>query len=72
MKLSEAKSLTHGTILNHTSSENRDGTKTRVRVNGKVKTWIRSPEKVKVPLKYGLYQYLYLTEENLDDWEIAK
>jgi len=70
--LSEAKTLKTGTILHHKISENRDGTPSRVRVNGKPKTWKRSPEKVKVPLKHGLYVYLYLTEHNLDEWQIAK
>ena len=27
------------------------------KVNGSVKTWKRSPERVEVPLKYGLYEY---------------
>ena len=33
-----------------------------VKVNGKPQTWKRSPSKVKVPYKYGLYEYGYLTE----------
>ena len=70
--LSEAKSLKTGTILHHKISENRDGTPSRARVNGKAKTWKRDPSKVKVPLKHGLYVYLYLTEENLNEWSIAK
>ena len=72
MKLSQAKSLKTGTILHHSVSQNRDGTPSRARVNGKVKTWKRDPSKVKVPLKHGLYVYLYLTEENLNEWSIAK
>jgi hypothetical protein len=37
----------------------------RWKVNGKVKTWKRSPELVKVPVKHGLYTYDYVTEEHL-------
>lgn len=34
-------------------------------VNGAVKTWKRSPERVQVPVKHGLYVYRYLTEDDL-------
>jgi len=36
----------------------------RARVNGKTKTWKRTPEKVKVPFKYGLYQHGYIDEQS--------
>ena len=61
-----AKELKHGTILYHMTQRNADGTPQRWRVNGKPKTWVRSPERVRVPLKHGLYDYDYLTESDLD------
>lgn len=64
--LEQAKKLTSGTILYHTKNKNADGTPQRWRVNGKVKTWKRSPEKVKIPVKYGLYGFDYVTENDLD------
>lgn len=64
--LQEAKNLKHGDILYHTNNKNADGSKQRWRVNGKVKIWKRNPEKVKVPLKYGMYRYDYLTERELN------
>jgi len=36
----------------------------RVKVNGKPKTWKRSPERVQIPYKYGLYEYGYITERD--------
>ena len=33
-----------------------------VKVNGASKTWKRSPNKVRIPYKYGLYEYGYITE----------
>jgi hypothetical protein len=33
-----------------------------VRANGKVQTWKRDPSRVKIPAKYGLYEYFYITE----------
>ena len=64
--LAQAKALTTGDVLHHTQNRNADGTPERWRVNGKVKTWVRSPEKVRVPIKYGLWGYGYLTEDVLD------
>lgn len=66
--LEQAKNLTYGTILHHTSNTNSDGTPQRWRVNGRPKTW-KSPKnahRVSVPLKHGLYSYGTLTENDLD------
>jgi hypothetical protein len=59
--LEEAKQLTHGTVLVCIQNKSQ-----KWRVTGKPKTWKRSPERVQVPLKHGLYHYGYLTEKNLD------
>jgi len=34
-------------------------------VNGQPKTWKRSPDRVKVPVKHGLRSYDYVTEKEL-------
>lgn len=59
--LEQAKNLTHGTTLIAV----KDGK--RWRVSGKPKTWKRSPERVEVPLKHGLYHHDRLTEQYLND-----
>ena len=64
--LEQAKNLGYRDVLHHTINKNADGTPQRWRVNGKVKTWKRSPDRVKVPVKYGLYRYDYITENDLD------
>ena len=64
--LDQAKELTIGTILYHVHNRNVDNTPQRWRVNGMVKTWKRDLARVKIPLKYGLYGYDYLTENDLD------
>jgi hypothetical protein len=66
LTLEQAKNLSFGTILYHVKNKNSDGSAQKWKVNGKVQTWKRSPEKVKVPLKYGLYRYDYLTENELN------
>lgn len=68
MTLDQAKKLTPGQTLYHISLTNADGTPQRWRVNGKTKTWKRSPERVMVPLARGLYQHAYLTEDNLGNF----
>jgi len=64
--LEQAKALTYRDTLYHVQQTNADGSPQRWRVNGKVKTWKRTPSRVKVPLKHGLYSYDYLTEHDLD------
>ena len=70
--LKQAKNLKHGDILHHVANKNSDGTSQRWRVNGKVKTWKRSIEKVKIPVKHGLYDFGYVTENELNLVTLAK
>lgn len=64
MTIDECKVLKHGEILHHVRHKNADGTPERWRVNGKVQTWRRDINRVKVPVARGLYQHDYLTEHN--------
>lgn len=64
--LGEAKRLRPGMILFHTINKNADGTALRWRVAGIPKVWKRSPERVRVTLKYGLWTYDVLTEKDLE------
>ena len=45
---------------------------TRWRVNGAVKSWKRTPEKFRVPLKHGLYNFGYLDETNAYQFTLEK
>ena len=63
--LEQAKKLAHGTILYHIENRNADGTPQRWRVNGQVKRWKRDTDRIRVPLKHGLYQYDYLENDGL-------
>lgn len=69
--LEQAKALRPGDILHHTINKNADGTPQRWRVNGMVKTWKRDAGRVKVPVKYGLYGYDYVTEHELNLVDMA-
>jgi hypothetical protein len=42
-----------------------DGFARRAKVNGAVRTWKRNPERVEVPLKYGMREYWTFTEVDI-------
>ena len=63
--LEQAKNLKRGEILHHVRNVNSDGSAQRWKVNGIPKTWKTQPNRVKVPVKYGLYTYDYITERDL-------
>jgi len=60
----------HNHYFTHVSFKNSMG-KVRCRRNGKTKTWVRSPERFRIPVKYGIYEYFYIDETNAKDWELS-
>jgi hypothetical protein len=70
--LERAKKLEHGDVVYHILYRNADNTPQRWRVNGKVKTWKRSPHRIEIPIKNGLYKYGYLTENDLDNYCLSE
>ena len=65
LTLEQAKGLIYGQILYHVRAKNADSTPLRFRVSGKPKTWKKSPEKVRVPIKHWLYHHDAIDELNL-------
>ena len=55
----------------HVTLKNADGTPLRVRANGACKTWKTRPIEFRLPYKYGLYAYGYITERDAHNWNIA-
>ena len=49
-----------------------DGSPSKCRVTGACKTWKRTPEKFKLPVKRGLYEYFYISENNGNQWDFSK
>jgi hypothetical protein len=74
LTLERAKELKHGDFIFivYRTRDLRPLTFNRWRVNGKVKLWKRSPDRVQVPIKHGMYSYGYLTEKSMDFFEIEK
>jgi hypothetical protein len=65
--LEQAKALKYGDVLYHRDQRySRSNTPVEWKVNGKPKVWKTRPDEVRVPVKYGMYSYDYLTEQDLD------
>jgi len=43
----------------------------KCRRNGKTQIWKTRPNEFKIPVKYGLYEYFYITHENAGDFEVS-
>lgn len=70
--LDVAKELTPGNMLYHASETDSRGFPKKARVNGKPKTWVREPDRVQIPMKYGLKLCFYVTEETIGNWLITE
>jgi hypothetical protein len=64
MTLDEAKNLKTGQRVYHTIKKNADGSAMRAKVLS-IKVWKRSPEKVLVSLKHGMYDYAKFDETEI-------
>lgn len=72
MQFEDLLKLRYGDILHHVSLTNSDGTPTRARVNGKMKTWKRDPNRFQLPMKHGFYTCFYITAENAHEWVLPE
>lgn len=72
LTLAQAKKLRHGQIVYTPGFYNADGTVQRWRVFGNVKTWVRDPGRVQVPIKHGMYEHWYIDEKNLHGFTLKE
>jgi translation initiation factor IF-1 len=61
MSLDEVKALQPG---DHVEFESATGVLRVARVSGQVKRWVREPDRIEVPIKYGLYESCRLDNSN--------
>lgn len=60
--LEQAKNLRYGqTVYHATETYENSNERLKFTVNGKPKTWKRDATRIKVPIKYGLYEYGEIT-----------
>jgi len=72
VSLAEAKRLRYNQVLYHRRWRNADGSAQRWVVKGKPKTWKTRPKEVRVPIKRGMFEYGYLTQDNLKDFSLKE
>jgi hypothetical protein len=66
LTVESAKSLKGHETLYHTVKRNADGTPQRWRISGKIKTWVKTPNRVEFPVKHGLYDNDRVTNDVID------
>lgn len=65
------QALTAQNFEHATQTNKGDKKPIRVRRTGKTITWVTRPNEFKVPVKYGLKQSLYITQDNAHEWNVA-
>jgi hypothetical protein len=64
----QAMNATHGDIFHHATAKNADKTPARCRVTGMCKVWKTRPDEFRLPVKHGMYDSFYITQDNAADW----
>lgn len=68
LKLQRAKELKHGEVVYIRSFF--DERIQKWRVNGNVKRWKRQPDRIQIPIKFGIYNFGYITNHNINLFEV--
>lgn len=55
----------------HATLKGADKQPVRCRATGKCQTWKTWPDEFKLPVKYGLRNSFYITQDNAKDWSAA-
>jgi hypothetical protein len=72
LTLGQAKALKYGQTVYTPGYYNSDGSPQRWRVSGSVQTWVRSPGRVRVPIKHGMYENWAIDESNLNVFTLTE
>lgn len=62
--------LASGTVLEHVTLRNADGTPQRFKVTS-VKTWRRSPERIEIGYKRGMYEFGVISQHELCQFTVT-
>jgi hypothetical protein len=55
----------------HISIQNADKTPARAKRNGRTKYWKTRPTEFKIPVKHGLRDCFYITQDNCHEWNVV-
>ena len=67
----DIRRIIKASTFEHKFTQNADGSRLRVRRNGKTRTWKRTPNRFEIPVKYGLYQYYIIDDTNHSEWVVT-
>ena len=67
MTFQEARALSYG---NHIWFVGARGDARRVKVNGRPRTWVRSPDRIEIPVKYGMYEFAIFNERDIAEGKL--
>lgn len=70
MNKSDFEKLNGNGTIYHVTKKDKLGRPLRARLNGYLKTWKTRPLEFKQPMKYGMYEYFYITEMDADQWKL--
>lgn len=71
-KITPENAKTANTFYSRKHTYKNGVTPLQVRRNGATKTWVTRPNEFRIPVKYGLYDYFYITDKNADEWSITE
>lgn len=59
-------------FFEHMTLKNSAKQPLRCRASGKCQLWKTRPAEFKLPVKHGLYNSFYISNENAADWKVTK
>lgn len=60
--------MRRGDRIYHRTKNMADGSPLSVRVMGRCQTWATRPNEFRIPVKFGLYQSFYITDDSAGSW----
>jgi hypothetical protein len=70
LTLERAKRLEYGNYVHATNYFNSNGSCQNWKINGKVKLWKTDPNRIEIPIKRGLREFYYITQDNLHEFHM--
>jgi hypothetical protein len=67
-EINSISAMTANDFFHRTATTKNGKAPLRCRRNGRTKTWKRQPGVFRIPVKYGLYDYFYIDNNNADEW----
>ena len=70
-QLTPVSAQTAQNFYHRTKTYSNGRTPISVRRNGATKTWKTRPGEFRIPVKYGMYEHFYITQDDVDEWSVT-